>query len=66
MAKKIKKRKGNIPEGDRRLGMNVDEKTYKALKLATVNLDTTIGEIIEELVAKDLKALISRHKKDSK
>ena len=59
-----KKRKGNIPEGDRRLGMNVDEKTYKALKRAALELDTTVGEMVEEFVAKDLKTLISRHKKD--
>ena len=62
MAKKTKKRKGNIPEGDRRLGMNVSEKVFKELKHAAVNLDTTIGEIVEELVTKHLKDFVSRHK----
>ena len=58
-----KKRKGNIPKGDRRLGMNVSEKVYKDLKLASVNTDVTVGEIVEQLVAKHLKDFVSRHKK---
>jgi len=57
-----KKRKGNIPEGDRRLGMNVSEKTYKDLKHASVTTDTTVGEIVEELVAKHLKDFVSKNK----
>jgi len=58
-----KKKKGNIPEGDRRLGMNVSEKIYKDLKHASVTTDTTVGEIVEELVTKHLKDFVSKHKK---
>ncbi len=53
MAKKTKKKR-KVPPGYRRLGSNVSEKAHKKLKMAAVIKDTTVGEIIEELVKKHL------------
>ncbi len=53
MAKKTKK-KGNIPEGDVRLAVNMDRKLHKKLKLAAVMRETTIGELLEDLIKKHL------------
>ena len=53
MAKKTKK-KGNVPEGDVRLAVNMDRKLHKRLKLAAVMRDTTIGDLLEDLIKKHL------------
>jgi ParG protein len=53
MAKKTTK-KGNVPEGDVRLAVNMDKKLHKKLKLASVMRETTIGDLLEELVKKHL------------
>ncbi len=53
MAKK-KKKKGNIPEGDVRLGVNMDRKLHKRLKIAAAKRETTIGDILEALIRKHL------------
>ncbi len=53
MAKK-KKKKGNVPEGDVRLGVNLDKKLHKKLKLAAVMRETTIGDLLEALIRKHL------------
>ena len=53
MAKKTKK-KGNIPEGDVRLAVNIDKKLHKKLKHAAVDRETTIGELVEALIKKHL------------
>jgi len=53
MAKK-KKKKGNVPEGDVRLGVNMDKKLHKRLKLAAVRRETTIGDLLEALIKKHL------------
>ena len=50
-----KTRKGsNVPEGDVRLSINIDKRLHKRLKLESVKRDTTIGELIEGLVKKNL------------
>jgi len=49
-----KKKTGNVPEGDRRLAVNLDKKLHKKLKLAAVQRETTLGEIIEQLTKKHL------------
>jgi hypothetical protein len=43
------------PEGDRRLTINLRADLHKKLKLKAVEQETTIGEIIEALVERDLK-----------
>ncbi len=53
MAKK-KKKGSNVPEGDRRLAVNLDKKLHKKLKLAAVQRETTIGELLEQLIKKHL------------
>ena len=53
MPKKTKK-KGNIPEGDIRLGVNMDRKLHKRLKMAAVTRETTIGDLLEDLIKKHL------------
>ena len=53
MAKKTKK-KGNVPEGDVRLAVNIDKRLHKKIKLEAVKRDSTIGELLEELIKKHL------------
>jgi len=53
MVKKTKKG-SNIPEGDVRLSINIDKKLHKRLKLESVKRDSTIGELLEELIKKHL------------
>ena len=53
MAKK-KKKSSNVPEGDVRLAVNIDKALHKRLKMESVKRETTIGELIEELVKKHL------------
>ena len=53
MVKKTKKG-SNIPEGDVRLSINMDKRLHKKIKLEAVKRDTTIGELIEEFVKKNL------------
>lgn len=45
---------GQVPDGDVRLGANIREDLHLKLKIAAANRRTTIGEIIEELVARHL------------
>ena len=51
---KKKKKVSNVPEGDVRLAVNIDKTLHKRLKLEAVKRETTIGELIEELVKKHL------------
>ena len=45
---------GQIPEGDKRLTANIRTDLHKKLKLAAVDRDTTIGELLEELIEQGL------------
>ena len=45
---------GLVPSGDVRLVANMREELHLKLKIAAANRRTTIGEILEELVAKHL------------
>jgi hypothetical protein len=54
MVKKTKKG-SNVPEGDVRLAVNIDKRLHKKLKLESVKRETTIGELIEEMIGKYLK-----------
>lgn len=42
------------PEGDKRLTINMRQELHKKLKMAAVQQDTTVGEILEALVEKHL------------
>lgn len=46
---------GLVPEGDVRLTANIREDLHLKLKIAAAHKRTTIGELIEMLVAKHLK-----------
>jgi len=46
---------GQVPEGDVRLTANIREDLHLKLKIAAAHKRTTIGELIEMLVAKHLK-----------
>ena len=44
----------SAPEGDKRLTINIKEDLHKRLKFAALKQDTTVGEIIEQLVESNL------------
>ena len=45
---------GQIPDGDVRLTANVSKELHKKLKHAAVDQETTVGEILEQLIKKHL------------
>lgn len=47
-------RSGQVPPEDVRLTANIRKELHLKLKIAAANRSTTIGELIEELVAKHL------------
>ncbi len=57
MAKKTTKKNisGQVPEGDTRLVANIRKDIHKKLKHAAVDQETTIGDILEDLIQKHLK-----------
>lgn len=54
--KKITKKgaSGLIPEGDVRLTANIRKDLHKRLKHAAVDQETTVGDILEALIEKNL------------
>lgn len=54
-AAKARPTSGQVPEGDVRLTANIREDLHLKLKIAAAHQRTTIGELIEKLVAKHLK-----------
>lgn len=52
---KARSTSGLVPEGDVRLTANIREDLHLKLKIAAAHKRTTIGELIEMLVAKHLK-----------
>jgi len=52
---KVRPTSGQVPEGDVRLTANIREDLHLKLKIAAARQRTTIGELIEMLVAKHLK-----------
>ncbi len=50
--------KANIPKGDVRLTLNVREELHQKLKIASVMTRTTMGELVEQLVAEKLNEII--------
>uniref|UniRef100_A0A831UAI4 Uncharacterized protein n=1 Tax=Geobacter metallireducens TaxID=28232 RepID=A0A831UAI4_GEOME len=54
-AVKARPTSGQVPEGDVRLTANIREDLHLKLKIAAAHRRTTIGELIEMLVAKHLK-----------
>lgn len=54
-AEQARSTSGQVPEGDVRLTANIREDLHLKLKIAAAQKRTTIGELIEMLVAKHLK-----------
>jgi len=50
----IKKKSFNAPDGDKRLTINVSKDIHTKIKTAAINLNTTAGELIEELIEKHI------------
>lgn len=48
------KTSGLVPEGDVRLTANIRKDLHKKLKHAAVDQETTIGDILESLIEKNL------------
>ena len=42
------------PKGDKRLTINIREDLHKKIKFAALDQDTTVGEIIEKLIEKNI------------
>ena len=42
------------PEGDKRLTINLNAELHKKLKIAAIELSSTAGDIIEQLIQKNL------------
>ena len=53
--KKAKTRSRQPPSGDKRLTINIRSDVHKKLKIAAVERETTVGEIVEKLVKKHLR-----------
>lgn len=49
---------GQIPEGDARLTANVKRELHLKLKMASAMTRTTMGELIEQLIAEKLDDLL--------
>lgn len=54
MAAKKKSKSGLVPEGDRRLVCNIRSDSHKNLRHAAIEKETTVGEIIEQMIEKYL------------
>ena len=52
-------RSGMVPDGDVRLTANVKRELHQKLKMASVMTRTTMGELIEQLIAKRLDEILS-------
>ena len=54
----MNKKSGLIPDGDVRLTANINLNIHHRLKVASVTHRTTMGEIIERLIAKHLNDVL--------
>ena len=50
---------GKVPEGDVRLTANVKRELHLKLKMASAMTRTTMGELIEQLIAKRLDDILT-------
>lgn len=51
---------GQVPDGDVRLTVNVKKELHLKLKMASAMTRTTMGELIEHMVAKQLDEMLTR------
>ena len=51
---KKKSKSGQVPEGDVRLVANIRKDLHKRLKHAAVDKEVTLGELLEELINKNV------------
>ena len=49
---------GQVPPGDVRLTLNVTRDTRKTLKQAAVTVETTMGDLVEQLVQEHLTKMV--------
>jgi hypothetical protein len=49
---------GQVPEGDVRLTLNVRRELRSNLKMAAVIAETTMGELVEQLIAEHLRDIL--------
>ena len=49
---------GNVPAGDVRLTLNVKEELHQKLKVASAMTRTTIGQLVEQLIADQLNVIL--------
>jgi hypothetical protein len=51
---------GKVPNGDVRLTANIKEELHQKLKVAAVMTRTTMGDLIEQLIAEKLNEILRR------
>lgn len=51
---------GQVPEGDVRLTANIQREIHLKLKMASAMTRTTMGELIEQLIAEKLDDLLRK------
>ena len=49
---------GNVPAGDVRLTLNVKEELHQKLKVASAMTRTTMGQLVEQLIADQLTVIL--------
>jgi len=49
---------GNVPAGDVRLTLNVKEELHQKLKVASAMTRTTMGQLVEQLIADQLNVIL--------
>lgn len=49
---------GQVPAGDVRLTLNVRKELHRNLKMAALVAETTMGELIEQLIAEKLREIL--------
>ena len=54
------KRSFNVPEGDKRLTVNVSKELHQKLKIAAVMAHTTVGELIEKFAKDQLDEMLRK------
>lgn len=51
---------GQVPEGDVRLTANISSPLHTKLKMASVMTRTTMGELIEQMIAEKLDQILTK------
>lgn len=54
------KRSFSVPEGDKRLTINISKELHLKLKMAAVMAQTTIGELVEKFAKEQLDEMLRK------